>query len=184
MGQWASIELTSSPNSAYGRGAGAELLEESLLLRRPSIAGGEAHAEEEAGMATTPSTSATSQSPGATVASPSTITPPVAPGPVLEAPRNPAPRANTGNRCFSSAPRSRTVPSMTSPTIPAASAAVVKTSPQYPRTVSSPTETAKTEPRGAGDGGVYGQVVPGSTGHREGRAGDGRPRPDGPDARM
>jgi hypothetical protein len=149
VGQWASIEPTSRPKSptvvAPARSAWKKAC--SLVARAWPAA---RHAlREEAGMATTPSTSATSQSPAATGASPSTMAPPVAPGPVFEAPRNPTPRANTGKRCLSRAPTSRTVPSTTRPTIPAASAAVVRTSPQYPRSVSPPIETAKTDPRGA-----------------------------------
>ena len=101
----------------------------------------------------------------------------------LAAPGRECPRAKTGNSMAASLSRSRTVPSMTSATMPAACAAVARTSPQYPRETSPATVTARTLPRGArATRGMHGEVVPDGTADSECRAGEARARPHGVDA--
>ncbi len=100
-------------------------------------------------IATTPSMSPTSQSPLFIATPPRTTGLAIEPGPDFVEPRNAMPLAKTGNRCRSMAATSRTVPSITRATTPATSAAVVSTSPKYPRGVLSPNAIARTDPRGA-----------------------------------
>ena len=112
------------------------------------------------GTTVTPSASPTTQSPSRTSTSPTNAASPIRPGMFLVAPRNAIIVAKTGNRCAFELVDVADPAVDDQPAMPRDSAAVVSTSPQYPRSGSDPTLTTSTLPgRRFGDGDVDREVV-------------------------
>ena len=125
-------ERPARPRSDPGRGRAARRWscpprscgEHPVLLRRPGLGPAASTASSAApGTTVTPSSSATIQSPTATSTPPTRAESPTPPGCSFVAPGSAIWVENTGKPCAASAATSRTPPSITSPTMPRASAA-------------------------------------------------------------